>query len=345
MRPVAQNKIADLLEILSNAKKITVVTHSRPDGDALGSSAALKIFASEVLGRDCEVAVPNEFGTYLSFTAAEGIIVGTAEPGKAERRIQESDAIVCIDLNSTSRCDQLGPAVEKSGAKKILIDHHLSPELEKFDLAFSETDVSSACELLYRILLGTPQIGGDAGKLPRACAEALFTGMTTDTNNFANSVFPGTLEMASGLLDAGVDREMILDKLYRSYRENRVRVFSYMLGEKMKITPEGVSYMILTSEEWEKFGLEQGETEGLVNEPLTIGKVRMSVFLKEDGGLFRVSVRSKRGISANAFAKSYFHGGGHEQASGGKLQWPEDIPVREKAAEYVERAAKEFMEK
>jgi phosphoesterase RecJ-like protein len=168
------------------------------------------------------------------------------------------------------------------------------------------------------------------------------TGMTTDTNNFSNSVFPSTLKMASELIAAGVDRDSILESLYSSYRENRLRLLGCLLGEKMQITPEGVAFIVLDSRTQERFGMVQGETEGFVNMPLSIGKVRMSIFLTQQEDHYRVSIRSKKGTSANLCARQFFHGGGHEQAAGGKLFFPGDIPSPEDAQAYILKVTERF---
>ena len=169
------------------------------------------------------------------------------------------------------------------------------------------------------------------------------TGMTTDTNNFANSVFPSTLQMASELLAAGVDRDALLVQLYQSYRENRIRLMGYMQSEQLHILPNGTAYMILTRDIQQRFDMKDGESEGLVNVPLAIGAVKLSVLLKEDDGHFRVSVRSKKGTSAQQLALSHFHGGGHENAAGGKLYIGQDIPSPDAAAGYVEQVLKAFL--
>jgi phosphoesterase RecJ-like protein len=172
---------------------------------------------------------------------------------------------------------------------------------------------------------------------------ALLAGMTTDTNNFANSVFPSTLQMASELLALGVDRDALLVQLYQSYRENRVRLMGYMQSEQLHILPNGTAYMILTRDIQQRFGLLDGESEGLVNVPLSIGPVKLSVLLKEDVGHFRVSVRSKKGTSAQQLALRHFHGGGHENAAGGKLFIGQDIACPEEASAYIEQVLKDFL--
>lgn len=334
--------------ILSGVRRIVIAVHSHPDGDAIGSGAGLLHFIGETLGKEAVLTIPDPIPDNLSFLL-EGVPRGSVlfhheNPEETVSAISEADLIVCLDMNAFNRSGALEEPLAASGAKKVLVDHHLNPDSGAFDIVFSDTRVSSTCELLYRILMETEQIGHDASRLPHATATALMAGMTTDTNNFANSVFPGTLAMASALLAAGVDRDAIVNEIYRTYRENRIRLMGYLLDKRLCITPCGVAYMILDKETMSRFGITEGETEGFVNIPLSIGKVRMSIFLREDEGFFRVSVRSKEGTSANSLAMKYFNGGGHELAAGGKLFFPADIPSREDAAPYIVRVTGVFFE-
>lgn len=327
---------------LDRARRISVVSHTHPDGDAAGSTAALLSYIRECRGKDVKVILPDSPSDTLLFLC-DNAIIASDNAKEAEEWICTSDLIILIDANEFRRTEQLEGILRASSAEKILIDHHVGPDRESFSTVFSETEISSACELLFWILMEMPDINADAARLPGAAARALMAGMTTDTNNFANSVFPSTMEMASRLLQAGVNRDDILDHIYFRYRENRVRAMGYLQSECMRITPKGAAYMIATRDIQKRFDMREGETEGLVNVPLVIGKVRMSLFLKEDDGYFRVSIRSKEGTSARELAKSRFHGGGHEKAAGGKLYFPGDIPSPADAAAYIESATEEFL--
>lgn len=331
--------IQKLHDLITAATRITVAVHTHPDGDALGSGLALVRFLTGVMGKDAILALPDSIPQTLSFMTAgdrmERVIAHSEDPEKAEGRIASSDLLFCLDCNAFTRTAGLEGALRSASVPKVLIDHHLNPDTESFDLVFSKTEVSSASEVLFWTLLGLEEVGGDAGKLPDGSIQALMTGLTTDTNNFANSVFPSTLEMASKLLEAGADRDGILSALYNSYRENRIRLMGHMLGEMMKITPDGVAYMILDRKTQEAFDFQQGETEGFVNMPLAIQSVRMSIFLTEEEDRYRVSVRSKKGTSANMYARTYCNGGGHEQAAGGKLLFPLDLDSPEAAEGYI----------
>lgn len=323
---------------------ISVVSHTHPDGDAVGSSTAMCAYL-RAIGKDAEVILPTPAGEHISFISGEiRPLVFSEDPAACSARIASSGLIVCVDFNSLSRTEDMQELLRSSGAYKVLIDHHLSPMREEFDLCFSRTEVSSASELLYYILLEMPEIQGDPTRLPPLSRDALLAGMTTDTNNFANSVFPGTLTMASGLLAAGADRDAILSALYNSYSEGRVRLFGHMLKDGMRISPAGVAVMFLTQDILNRYGVDECDTEGLVNQPLAIRKVRMSILVKEQpDGTVRVSVRSKKGVSANQCAREFFHGGGHEQAAGGKILVPQDVPAVSLCGEFAASAAEQFM--
>ena len=195
---------------------------------------------------------------HASLEGAEEVVKNVRQ---VSDKIMSGDLIICQDFNSFARAGDAGEKVAACSAGKILIDHHLDPDRSCFDLCFSETEVSSTAELLYNILMSLPEIGHDARKLPLDTATALMTGMTTDTNNFANSVFPGTLTMASELLAAGVDRDMILENTFNSYKESRIHLMGYLLDRCIRITPDGVAYMILKKTAIRKFSVQDGDTE------------------------------------------------------------------------------------
>lgn len=345
MTSITEGKIKTLCSLTGGAAETRVVTHHNPDGDAVGSTVAMTHFLNERCGTHAVAVYPCAIPPTLAFmTEGEEYEVFEDNPEEVSRDILGCDLLICLDFNVFSRTNAMEDVLKRAECPKVLIDHHLNPDTESFDLVFSETAVSSACELLYRVLMAMPQTGGDASALPAPSAKALMTGMTTDTNNFANSVYPGTLSMASDLLAAGVDRDNIIQNLYNSYRINRVQIFSHMLGSQLRTTEYGAAYMILTKDIWERFGCMEGETEGLVNVPLSIGDVSLSLLLREDDGFFRVSLRSKEGVSAARLAAEFFHGGGHEKASGGRLFFPGDIASAGEAAAYVEKVTAQFMQ-
>ena len=347
MEDINSHRIEELEKLIGEARRIGITTHMKPDGDAIGSCAALYHFLAMNGKKNIKVILNDRHPSYLGFLTesipSEDLIIYEGKPEEAVISISDSDLLFCLDFNAFHRTDKLAEALMASKADKVLIDHHLSPDRDAFDLVFSETDVSSASELLFHILMETKTIAHNATFLPKAAAEALMTGMTTDTNNFANSTYPSTLRMASSLLAAGVDRDMILSMLYNQYSENRLRLMGHMMKDLLRITPDGVAYIVLDRKTQEEYGIAEGDTEGFVNMPLSIAKVRMSLLLKEDGDRVRVSIRSKKGTSANTCARKYFNGGGHENAAGGKLMIPSDIPGMDAAAEYIETYTHKYL--
>ena len=339
-------RIRSLDALLESGTAVTVTAHAHPDGDALGSVSGLVGYLRERRGKDAVAVLPDSPAATVRFIVPDGVplLCMDTAPEACLDRIRRSDLVVMLDGNGFSRTEGLQEAFESSPARKVLVDHHIGPESDRFELIFSTPDVSSTCELLYYILLEMPDVAGDARRLPAASARALLAGMTTDTNNFANSVYPGTFRMAADLVAAGVDRDAVLADLFNRYRENRVRVMGYLQNEGMRITPEGLAYIVATRDILDRFGAEEGETEGLVNVPLSIDKVKMSILLKQEKDHFRVSIRSKKGWSARECAVRHFNGGGHENASGGKLWWPGDIAAPEEAAAYLEQVSRDCLQ-
>ena len=355
MLSIRQDSLLRFQALIDGATRITVLGHTHPDGDALGCTGALAGYLREVRGKEAAVVLPDTPADNLRFIVPPScpLLCYDKEPQAVQDWIAGSNLIVLLDCNGFSRTEALEPFLTASKAPKVLIDHHLNPQRESFDVVFSTPEISSASELLYWVLKAldgavfseTPAISSaTVGALPPALniGTCLLAGMTTDTNNFANSVYPSTLQMASELLALGVDRDALLLQLYSSYRENRVRLFGHMQEQELRILG-GAACMILTRELQQRFDVREGETEGLVNVPLSIADVRLSIFLKEDDGHFRVSIRSKKGTSAQQLAMQYFHGGGHENAAGGKLFIGQDIARADEAAAYVESALKSFL--
>lgn len=343
MEILSQNKIDAFIKAVSKCRKAAIVTHTHPDGDALGSEVALRRY---LLSKGKEVAAifPDSFPGTLSFlTDGENLLNAEIAAAEAREAIENCDTLFVLDMNAFRRAEALEPVLRACPARtKVLIDHHLNPEEGEFDVVFSKTDISSASELLFWILLGAE--GGEINSIPAKSRYALMTGMTTDTNNFANSVYPSTLEMSSLLLASGVDRDGIVSNLYQNYSEMRIRAFAAMLSGSLEILPGGVACIISDEAFQNAYPLGEGETEGLVNIPLGIGAVKMSIFARWSADHFRVSIRSKRGWSANRLAGDFFHGGGHEMAAGGKIFVPADIPSQDAARAFIADCVAQFLQ-
>lgn len=325
---------SSLQNLLTDADKVVLVGHFNPDGDAIGSvTAACHYLRSR--GKHPRMILPSPYPENMSFMEpddpADRIVICENEPEKARAILAEADLIVCLDLNRLARTEYLEQDILQAKAPKVLIDHHIAAELDRFDLAISTTDVSSTCELLFWTLLALPDVAGDVQRLELRCAESLYVGMMTDTNNFSNSVFPGTFEMASKLIARGVDKDGLQEKVLSCYSVSRTRLLGHMVKDKMKVVPRHqAAYMLLSNKEKDRYHFQPGDSEGFVNLPLAIRSVQVSALFTEnnDGTYIRVSLRSKGTINVNKFASRFFNGGGHRNAAGGRLYMPlEAVPA------------------
>jgi len=338
-------------EYLEATRHAGIFTHINPDGDALGSTIAMASFL-EAEGKEFHIYYPSEISESLEFVIPDRYkgrirIFDEEKTSELKAEIDSCDLLIGLDFNAIARIGKFSDYFSASMAPKILIDHHVAPEKEHFTKVFSDTEVSSASELLLRVLLSQSGIDNDVAKLPADCRQAIMTGITTDTNNFANSVFPETMTATSMLLGSGVDRDYIIQKIYFSYPERRIRAQGRMLEQKLTITPQGVAYAVLDRSFLDEFKLQDGDTEGFVNIALSIERVRMSILVKEENdpdGKIRVSLRSKNGTSARDCAMKYFNGGGHVLASGGRLTKGVEVKDISEVPAYIERCTAEFLQ-
>ncbi|MBO7235650.1 MAG: bifunctional oligoribonuclease/PAP phosphatase NrnA [Alistipes sp.] len=314
---IANSKIEELRELLLTPQKIVILSHTNPDGDAIGSSLAwAEILKSK--GHSVSCIVPNRFPYYLDFMpGCDTILMYRGEgEGSVVNAVRSADIIFCLDFHTMSRLEGLGDVIdENQHAKRVLIDHHLDP-VEDFDLMLSYPEASSTCYLMALII--ERLYGAEA--ITKSMAENLFVGMMTDTGNFAfSTITPDLFRVVSILVNTGIHVPTIHNNVYNSFSEGRARLFGYVINRKMKIFHNGtVAHMSLTSEEMKRFWFQQGDSEGFVNYPLTIKKMKISAMFTEHSDFIRVSLRSRGDIDVNLFAQRYFNGGGHKNAAGGK---------------------------
>ncbi|MDR2520767.1 MAG: DHH family phosphoesterase [Bacteroidales bacterium OttesenSCG-928-I14] len=313
---ITEDSINKVKIAILNSSRIVIVTHVFPDGDAIGSSLALYHFLIK-LNKSVNVIVPNNFPVFLEWmNGAKNIIIGNKEEFIAHKFIQLADLIFCLDFNNFQRIKQLHFYIQQSKAKKILIDHH--PLLEHIcDIIISYPTVSSTSELVFILI---HQIGMSR-YIDRNFAECIYTGMMTDTGAFTyNSNKVQIYFTIKELLKEGINKDVIYDNVYNNYSESRIRLQGYILYKKMKIIWEyRTSLITLSNEEQQKFSLKNGDTEGLVNIPLSIKKIIFSVFIREADDCVKISFRSKGKFPTNKFAFEVFNGGGHSNASGGEF--------------------------
>ena len=334
---LSKERIESLRELLAPAnRKIVIVAHTNPDGDAVGSSLAW----AEVLrgmGHEVTCIVPNKYPYFLDWMPGIGqvVVFKNDTAGDAVRAIAEADLLFCLDFNAVSRREILSDTIEaNTTARRVLIDHPLSPD-GHFDLSFSYPDSSSTCFLVYSIIEAL--FGTDA--ITRQMAEALYVGIMTDTGNFAYSFLtPELFRAVAVLVEKGISIPELHNNVYNAYTEGRARLFGYVINRKMEIIQDGtVAYMSLMENEMRRFQFQQGDSEGFVNYALTIKKMKMSAMFLAHRKFIRVSLRSRGDVDVNLFARKYFNGGGHKNAAGGKSF----VSMQETIDHYI-KSVKEF---
>jgi phosphoesterase RecJ-like protein len=263
------------------------------------------------------VLIPNELPSFLQWMpGVKDVVIYIENPLIGNALLASADLIFCMDYNGLGRVKLFTDKLRTANATRVLIDHHIQPENE-FDLIFSEIGVSSTSELLYQIIYEA----GLSNAITKEMAECFFVGMMTDTGSFSFACNrPETFIIASELIRSGMDVEKVHRQVYDTYSESRMRLLGHCLSSNMKVMPEfATAYIWLSKEDLEKYGYQQGDTEGVVNYALSIQNVAVAALFTERDDRIRVSLRSKGEFSVNEFARVHFNGGGHRNAAGGDI--------------------------
>lgn len=336
LTPILSEKdLFGLLGIIRQSRKILICAHRGPDGDALGSALSWSEYLKG-LGKHVSVVMPNPFPDFLRWMPGSGSIqFYDKHEVDATKVIKEADLIFCMDFNSLNRLQSMGEAIERSKADLIVIDHHLDPNIPGAKLLISYPEMSSTSELVFRLIY---QLGG-YDDMSRSAAANTYCGMMTDTGGFTyNSNNPEIYIIISLLIKKGIDKDKIYRNVFNNYSESRLRLTGYILHEKLHFYEQHrVSLFTLTREEMKRFHFIRGDAEGLVNMPLQVKGMRLSISLREDTekDVIRLSLRSVDDFPCNKMAEEFFNGGGHLNASGGELPFPleEAIKTAERAIE------------
>ena len=318
---LTEAEIATLRENITNANRIVICCHKSPDGDALGSSLAWAEYL-RTQGKDPEIIVPDAYPDFLQWLPGSERIIRYDKHAadKADALLKEAELIFCLDFNGTDRVDEMRDALEQSPASKIMFDHHLDPRMDTV-LTVSFPHISSTSELVFRIIW---QMGGFE-EMSRKCAACIYCGMMTDTGGFTfNSNQPEVFFIVSQLLTKGIDKDKIYRNVFHNFSPWAIRLRGYLMSQKLNVFNDlHASYFTISRRDMRDFHFIKGDAEGLVNEPLKIKGLRLSVSLREDDrrdNLIWVSLRSVDDFPCNKVASEFFNGGGHLNASGGRLQ-------------------------
>ena len=330
---LTEEQVALMSHLISEASTILITCHKSPDGDALGSSLGWAEYLRS-LGKEAIVIVPDQYPDFLSWLPnTEKIVRYDKHKDKCDMLFKIADLVFCLDYNTPSRVEEMEEALVASPAPRVLIDHHLNPDVPAV-LTISHPEASSTSELIFRIVW---QLGA-FNQMSKQFATPIYCGMMTDTGGFTfNSSNPEIYFIISELLTTHIDKDRIYRNVYHNYSEDRIRLMGYVMYEKLVYLPEyHAAFYTLTKEEQQRFHFIKGDAEGLVNIPQQIKGLKLSISLREDTekqNLIWVSLRSVDDFPCNKMAEEFFNGGGHLNASGGRIN-----ASMEEAIETVKRA-------
>lgn len=317
MKPqFAPEPVRELQHFLSSSpRQIVITTHYKPDGDALGSALGLSRILKKA-GHSVQTISPSEFPAFLNWMDGAPDVLDFLQKKEESKKIFNSAELVfCLDFNDPRRVEGMSEILVASPGKKVLVDHHLDPK-PFCDFTFSESRVSSTCELLIHLLeaIGMKEL------IDRDAAEAFYAGIMTDTGSFRfNSVSPDTHITVAFLLSKGARNDFVHEQIYDTNSEWRLRYLGHALLNRMTVLEEFKTvYFTATKEEMDAFRHQPGDTEGLVNYGLSIAGIKLAVLFSERDRMIKISFRSKGDFSAKDLAEKYFEGGGHKNAAGGR---------------------------
>ena len=324
-----------LREWISRPRDIVILSHRNPDGDAMGSSLALQsYFAGR--GHSARVCLPSEYPANFEWMpGAADILIYDVEPENCVNALEKADLVICCDFNSLDRIDKMGEVLSKrEGVATFLIDHHIDPE-PFADEVYSNPSASSTCEMVVEFL---DMLGIDK-RIERNVAEACYTGILTDTGRFRYAISSRLFEIAARLIASGVRDTMITDHIFNSNTEKQLRLLGYSLYERMEVLEDyNTAIISLSRNDYKRFAISRGDTEGIVNYMLSMPGIRLAAFITEQPTITKYSLRSKGDISVQAMAQQYFNGGGHKNASGGAVK----LPLK-KAVDNFKKVLPQFM--
>mgnify|MGYP005624486319 CR=1 FL=1 len=306
----------ELKEFLSTQKNIVIIGHRNPDGDAMGSTLALKFYL-EKKGHNCNVVVPNEYPDFLHWLpGSETTYRFDWQNNQSLKAINNSDIIFLLDFNALHRVGHdMQNTLEKYPNDFAMIDHHQQPDDVKY--MYSDTSICSTCQMVYQFI----EMNNDTDLIDADIATCLYTGIMTDTGSFRfRSTTSKTHRIIASLIDKGAENDRIHNNVYDSNSYNRLLLLGQALSN-LQILPEyKTAFITLTTEEKKKFDFQKGDTEGVVNYALSLkGIVFAAIFIEDaEQGIIKISFRSKGSFSVNKLSRSHFHGGGHDNAAGGK---------------------------
>lgn len=313
---MTQQDISEIKQLLASPKKIVIVPHKNPDGDAIGSSLGLYHYLIKN-NHHATVITPNDYPDFLKWIPGEhSILKHDLQTQKCETLIANADIIFTLDFNAFHRTGNMESVLAESEAIKILIDHHQEPD-DYAKYIFSDVLMSSTCEMIYHFINMLGMVDG----IDATIATCLYVGIMTDTGSFRFKCTTSTTHrIIADLIEKGADNTQIHNKIYDTNSYERLQLLGCALSN-LKVLPKlRTAYITLSQDELQKFNYKKGDTEGVVNYGLSLDNIIFAVIFIEDKneGIIKISLRSKGDFSVNAFSRAHFNGGGHINAAGGR---------------------------
>ena len=333
------SQLSQLRELIASSSKVVSVVHKSPDGDAVGSMLAWSQYLQSK-GKEVTCVIPDAAPGFLMWLPdSKKLLRYDKHPEEVKAAFAAADLVCCLDFNDLSRTDEVAEVVTACKAPRLLLDHHVGPTVETA-LSVSKPDLSSTSELVFRLIWQL----GDYDQLTPQMAQCVYCGMMTDTGAFTyNSNTPEVYLIISQLLEKGIDKDKIYQRVYNNYTASAIKFRSYVIFRKMRVVHAlHAAYYTVTRAEMQRFQFNKGDLEGVVNIPQKIKRLKVSISLREDterDNLIRVSLRSSNGFHCRPMAEQFFNGGGHDDAAGGRLECTID-----EAEQVVLRALTAFKE-
>ncbi|MHB0755294.1 DHH family phosphoesterase [Polaribacter sp. M15] len=317
--------LEDLKVFLTTPRKIVIVGHRNPDGDAVGATLALKHYLDKK-GHTCKVVMPNDYPDFLHWLPGSNTTCRFDWQNKqSQKAIHNSDIIFLLDFNTLHRVGtDMQKTLEKYPNDFAMIDHHQQPDDVKY--MYSDTDICSTCQMVYQFI----EMNNDLQLIDADIATCLYTGIMTDTGSFRfRSTTSKTHRIIADLIDKGAKNDIIHNNVYDANSYNRLLLLGQALSNLQILPSYKTAYITLTDDEKKRFDFQKGDTEGVVNYALSLkGIIFAAIFIEDkEQEIIKISFRSKGKFSVNQFARNHFDGGGHDNAAGGRsdLSMPKTV--------------------
>ncbi|HWS59380.1 MAG TPA: bifunctional oligoribonuclease/PAP phosphatase NrnA [Flavobacterium sp.] len=313
-----EQDIQAIQQLLSTPKKIAIIPHRNPDGDAMGSTLGLYHFLLKNNHHPVVIS-PNEFPDFLAWLpGSEDVKIFETNKQACTKVLEATEIIFTLDFNALHRVGDMENVLKTLKVPFVMIDHHQSPD-DYATVTYSDVAYGSTCEMIYHFICSL----GKKSQIDKTIGTCIYTGILTDSGSFRFPKTTGTTHrIIADLIDLGVENSEIPALLYDNSSYGRLQLLGRALQNMKVLADHQTAYTTLTQKELDYFNHIKGDTEGIVNYGLSIkGIVFTAIFIENaEEKIIKISFRSQGDFDVNLFAREHFNGGGHRNAAGGKSQ-------------------------